>query len=93
MDVRNRVYAHRRGERIRLAKVCQITPTYLYLICLGLKTPSVALAKRIEAATGGAIRWTEFFEPDAHTPSALRRLADDLDDAVEGRPETQEAAV
>ena len=27
------------------------------------------------------------------TVTALRRLADDLDDAVEGRPETQEAAV
>jgi len=42
----------------------------LYKALAGTGGISVALAKRIETATGGLIRWTEFFEEDAsaHQP-------------------------
>jgi hypothetical protein len=36
--------------------------SHIHSILKGARSPSVALAKRIEAATGGVIRWTEFFE-------------------------------
>ena len=51
MDLRARIYAHQRGERNRVAKAAGITPTYLYMLCMGLKRiNSVDLAKRIAAA-------------------------------------------
>ena len=38
----------------------------LHKALAGRGSISVALAKRIEAATGGAILWTEFFPDEAH---------------------------
>lgn len=36
--------------------------SFMHGVLSGKEPCSVDLAKRIEAATGGAIRWTEFFE-------------------------------
>lgn len=36
--------------------------SHLHHVLKGAIPPSVRLAKRIEAATNGLIRWTEFFE-------------------------------
>lgn len=61
MDLRERVYAHSDGERIRVAKAAGITPTYLYMICTGRRRiDSVDLAKRLEAACDGRVSWAEF---------------------------------
>lgn len=46
-----------------LAQSLSITEIYLSYLLNRHQRPSVRLAKRIEAATNGAIRWTEFF-PD-----------------------------
>lgn len=42
----------------------------LHGVLSGKRRPSVAMAQKIEAATGGAIRWTEFFEPVHVEPPA-----------------------
>ena len=44
----------------------------LYQAIAGQRTISVTRAKRIQAATGGAIQWTEFF-PDP--PAGLREAS------------------
>nr|WP_320131976.1 hypothetical protein [uncultured Holophaga sp.] len=44
----------------------------LHQVLAGIKPCSPGYAKRIEAATSGAIRWTEFFDdPPAHQPPPL----------------------
>lgn len=35
---------------------------YLWRVLSGIRTPSVPFAHRIEAATGGLIRWHDFFD-------------------------------
>lgn len=37
---------------------------WLWRVLTGRGTPSVDLARRIEKATAGAIRWTDFFAED-----------------------------
>ena len=63
MDLRNLVYSYKAGERNRVAKAAGITPTYLYMLCVGLREiDSVSLAKRIADATGGRVSWMELVE-------------------------------
>jgi hypothetical protein len=40
--------------------------SWVWRVLAGKEQPSVALAKRLEAATDGAIRWTEFFAEPVH---------------------------
>lgn len=69
MDFRSRV-----KNKAWLARKIGCNRTYLSLVLSGkrgsgeLIVPSVGLAKRIEAATDGAIRWTEFFEAHSSAP-------------------------
>lgn len=60
MDLRTRVYSYKIGERTRVANAAGITPTYLYMLCVGLRPmDSVSLAKRIADATEGRVTWQE----------------------------------
>lgn len=45
-----------------LANQLEVDRPHLSLVLRLKRRPSIALAKRIEEATKGAIRWTEFFE-------------------------------
>lgn len=40
-----------------------ISRSYLSQLLSGAKVPSVAVAKQIDAATGGRVPWQSFFEP------------------------------
>jgi len=66
MDCRTRI------PNIRALQVALGLSSYasLHMVLSGKKRPSVDLAKRIEASTGGAIRWTEFFEDPPAVKSA-----------------------
>lgn len=50
-------------DRKRLAKAVGVCPAYLYQIATGRRKPSPALAKRIAAATNGAVTLAEL-RPD-----------------------------
>lgn len=61
MSLKERILTH--GLSVALvAKRANTPPAHLYNLLNRVRRPRVALAKRIEAATGGVIRWTEFFE-------------------------------
>lgn len=42
--------------------------SHIHSVLKGAQHPSVPLAKRIESATGGAIRWWEFFPESVSSP-------------------------
>jgi hypothetical protein len=73
--------------------------SWFYGVIAGYNTPSVPLAKRIETATNGLIRWTEFFEPGQEfinggepTPQAglLLEQVDDVAGLVHAEHEPQD---
>lgn len=51
---------------MKLAQDLKADYSHIHYVLKGAKSPSVALAKRIETATGGVIHWTEFFEDSSH---------------------------
>jgi len=50
-----------------IALICGVHPSTIYRAFAG-ETKSVQTAKSIESATGGLIKWTDFFEGGASSP-------------------------
>lgn len=79
MDLKDRILA----SGLSVAEVARRagTPTaHLYNLLKGIRRPRFSLAKRIEAATDGLIRWTEFF--DGPVPLHMERAAGEPAPAV-----------
>lgn len=56
--------------RDALARSCQTTPAYLYMIALGHKTPGPALARRVSDSTGIPLH---LLRPDIWDEAASKR--------------------
>lgn len=61
MDLKQRIIAS--GLTVEAVARRAETPTsHLYNLLRGIRRPRIELAKRIELATDGLIRWVEFFD-------------------------------